>query len=71
MSQKKTYYISADIEGITDVTSWEETIRGGNGYDASCIQMSKEVAAACQAIIDDGSEVVVRDGHDNRCFYCS
>jgi len=65
MSQKKTYYISADIEGITDVTSWEETIRGGNGYDASCIQMSKEVAAACQAIIDDGSEVVVRDGHDS------
>lgn len=59
----KKYYISADIEGITDVTSWEETKYQGKGYEEACRQMSLEVAAACEAILEAGHEVVVRDAH--------
>ncbi len=58
-------FISADIEGITGVTSWDETLPGERGYDAACEQMNKEVSAACQAALDLGYEVVVKDGHDS------
>lgn len=61
----KKYFISADIEGVTDVTSWEETEYGGKGYEEACNQMSLEVAAACEAILEAGHEVVVRDGHSS------
>lgn len=61
--EKKKYFISADIEGVTDVTSWEECHQGGAGYAEACRQMSLEVAAACEAILEAGHEVVVRDGH--------
>ena len=57
-------FISADIEGITGVTSWDETLPGERGYDAACEQMNKEVAAACRAAMDLGYDVVVKDGHD-------
>ena len=46
MGDKKIYFISADIEGVTDVTAWCETEPGGEGYDAACEQMTREVAAA-------------------------
>lgn len=62
--KKKTYFISADIEGITDVTAWSETEVGGFGYDEARRQMNLEVAAACEAILEAGHEVVVRDGHE-------
>ena len=29
---EKTFFISADIEGITDVTFWSETEEGQEGY---------------------------------------
>ena len=60
---KRLYFISADIEGVTDVTSWSETEKGQDGYEAACLQMTKEVAAACEAILEAGHEAVVRDGH--------
>ena len=60
---KKKYFISADIEGCTDVTAWHECDAGGAGYGDACRQMSLEVAAACEAILEAGYEVVVRDGH--------
>ena len=43
---KKTYFISADLEGVTDVTAWCETEKGKDGYEAASTQMTKEVAAA-------------------------
>ena len=46
---KKRYFISVDIEGITDVTFWSETEAGRAGYDEACGQMSRETAAACRA----------------------
>ena len=61
--EKKLYFLSADIEGVTDVTHWDEAEKGKNGYDESARQMTAEVAAACQAILDTGNDVIVRDGH--------
>lgn len=58
-------FISADIEGVTGVTSWCETRYGGQGYEAACKQMGLEVKAACEAAIELGYEVVVKDGHED------
>jgi len=57
-------FISADIEGITGVTDWDETEL--KGYSAAaCAQMTAEVAAACEGAIQAGaSEVWVKDSHD-------
>ena len=58
-------FISADIEGVTGVTSWCETESGGQGYEAAARQMTLEVSAACEAAIEMGFDVVVKDGHGN------
>ncbi|MCI9067098.1 MAG: M55 family metallopeptidase [Lachnospiraceae bacterium] len=63
--ESKTYFISADLEGVTDVTAWCETEKGGDGYEAARMQMSREVAAACEAVLAAGHQVVVRDGHES------
>lgn len=56
-------FISADIEGITGVTSWEETQYNGHGYEQACAQMTRETSAACIAAQSLGYHVVVKDGH--------
>lgn len=58
-------FISADIEGITGVTTWASTRYGGKDYDAACRQMSLEVAAACRGALSAGCQVVVKDGHED------
>ena len=58
-------FISADIEGVSGITSWEATRYGGKGYDAACRQMSLETAAACRAALSCGYDVVVKDGHED------
>jgi len=63
--EKKLFFISADIEGVTDVTNWLETEKGQEDYREAREQMTAEVAAACQAILDTGNDVIVRDGHDS------
>jgi D-amino peptidase len=44
-------YISADIEGITSVTSWDETEHGKPGHKPVREQMTAEVAAACEGAL--------------------
>ena len=58
-------FISADIEGVSGITSWEATRYGGKGYEAACRQMSLETAAACRAALSCGYDVVVKDGHED------
>ncbi len=59
-------YISADIEGVAGIAAWEETIKGGNGYESYALQLTKEVEAACRGAIEAGAqEVFVRDAHDS------
>ena len=58
-------YISADIEGITGVSHWDETIKERPGYLESARQMSAEVKAACEAANDAGAtEIWVKDAHE-------
>ncbi len=62
----KKVFISADIEGVTDVVSWGETVPDGHMYAEAARQMSLEVAAACRGAFAAGAEeIIVRDGHDN------
>ena len=41
-------YISADIEGTTGITLWDETENGHSRYAYFADQMTREVAAACR-----------------------
>ena len=57
-------YISADIEGITGVTHWDEAERQNPDYKEFKEQMTAEVAAACEGSLQAGaSEIWVKDAH--------
>ena len=57
-------FISADIEGVTNVTHWDECKLYHEAHAASKKQMTREVAAACRGAISAGAtEIVVKDGH--------
>ncbi len=59
-------YISVDIEGITGVTDWNETILGHIDHAWAADQMTKETIAACQGAIEMGAkEIIVKDAHDS------
>ncbi len=59
-------YISADIEGITGVTHWNETGREHADYPEFQQQMTREVAAACLGCLDAGAEeITIKDAHDS------
>ncbi len=58
-------YVSADIEGITGVTHWDETEIGKPGYEACRVQLAAEVRAACEGAAKAGAtEILVKDAHD-------
>lgn len=58
-------YISADIEGITGVTHWDETELGKGVYAQAQEQMIAEVVAACEGAMEAGAtEIWVKDAHD-------
>ena len=57
-------YISADMEGVTGATNWEEVDHNKSAYIQFQKQMSLEVAAACEGAIAAGAkEVLVKDAH--------
>jgi D-amino peptidase len=59
-------YISADIEGITGVTHWDETDLHHGDSHAAREQMTAEVAAACEgALLVGATEIWVKDSHDS------
>ena len=59
-------YISADLEGITGVSKWEETHKGDLQYDLYKEQMTREVVAACEGAIEAGAEyIMVKDAHED------
>ncbi len=58
-------YISADIEGVTGVTHWDETDLHKEESKAARDQMTAEVVAACEGALSAGAkEVWVKDSHD-------
>lgn len=57
-------YISADMEGITGVTHWDEVDHDKPVYGRFQKQMSLEVAAACEGARAAGAkEIWVKDAH--------
>lgn len=59
-------YISADIEGITGVTSWSETEKGSSDHSIFARQMGNEVRAACNGALNAGAkEILIKDAHDS------
>ncbi len=58
-------YISADMEGITGITHWNETDKLKSDYGYFVEQMTREVAAACEGAIKGGAtEIWVKDAHE-------
>ena len=61
-------YISADIEGTTGITLWDETENGHPRYAYFADQMTREVAAACRGAMAAGcDDILVKDAHDSAC----
>lgn len=59
-------FISADIEGVTGCTDWDETEKGKDLYDCFANQMTLEVKAACDGINEvSDAEITVKDAHDS------
>jgi len=59
-------FISADLEGITTTTLPDDTKRGKPDYPVHAIQMTAEVAAACEGAVKAGAtEIYVKDAHDD------
>jgi D-amino peptidase len=57
-------YISADIEGITGTTHWDEANKTHADFGEFQEQMTAEVAAACEGALAAGaSEIWVKDAH--------
>lgn len=66
------FFISSDIEGVAGITHRNETGYVDHEYSPFAKQMSLETAAACEAILENGThEIIVRDAHGsarNMCF---
>jgi len=57
-------YISADIEGVAGITSWDEARKDSNSYQEFQEQFSVEVGAACEGALAAGAtEIIVKDAH--------
>jgi len=57
-------YISADIEGTTGTTHWDETDKKSGEYKEFREQMTAEVIAACEGALKAGArEIWVKDAH--------
>ena len=61
-------FISADIEGTTGITLWDETEHSHARYGYFADQMTREVAAACKGAMAAGcDDILVKDAHDTAC----
>ena len=61
-------FISADIEGTTGITLWDETENGHSRYPYFAEQMTKEVKAACEGAMTAGADdILIKDAHDSAC----
>ena len=58
-------FISADIEGVNNILSWDETGVNSGEYNYFRKQMTDEVKHACMGAKEAGaSEILIKDAHD-------
>lgn len=59
-------FISADIEGVNNIVTWDETSINSSEYQYFRKQMTEEVRRACIAAKEAGAtEIFVKDAHDS------
>lgn len=59
-------FISADIEGVNNILTWDETELNNSEYNYFRKQMTEEVKRACIGAKKAGAnEIVVKDAHDS------
>ena len=59
-------FISADIEGVNNILTWDETTLGSAEYDTFRKQMTEEVRRACMGAKKAGvKEIFIKDAHDS------
>lgn len=59
-------FLSADIEGTTGITHWDETTKSKQDYEYFAQQMTREVEAACRGALKAGAEEIwVKDAHES------
>lgn len=59
-------FISADIEGVSDICDWKETAKGEEDYNDFKLQLTREVNSACKGALNAGvSNIVIKDAHDS------
>ncbi|THB77384.1 MAG: amino acid amidase [Desulfobacteraceae bacterium] len=57
-------FISADIEGVTGTTVWDEATKTHPDYPEFQAQMTREVSAACLGALEAGADrILVKDAH--------
>jgi D-amino peptidase len=57
-------YISADIEGVADITHWDEADKSKSDFKRHADQMALEVGAACEGSLNAGAdEIWIKDAH--------
>lgn len=56
-------FIAADLEGCAGITTWEEIYPSNPEYVKAAEEMTREVIAASEALVEEGVEVVVKDSH--------
>ncbi|MEM7491977.1 MAG: M55 family metallopeptidase [Pseudomonadota bacterium] len=60
-------FISADLEGIAGVVSWDQTLRDGLGYKQACEWMTDEVILLSEVAKEfDATRIMVADSHLTR-----
>ena len=52
-------FIAADLEGCAGITTWEEIYPSNPEYVKAAEEMTREVIAASEALVEEGVEVVV------------
>ncbi|MBT4290427.1 MAG: amino acid amidase [Deltaproteobacteria bacterium] len=59
-------YISADIEGVTGTTVWDEADKTHSDYSIFSKQMTNELIAACEGAFEAGAnEIWIKDAHSS------
>lgn len=61
----KKIFISSDIEGIADISTWDEADRNHSDYTIFRDIMVEEVKSICGVLEENCQEIVVRDAHDS------
>jgi len=60
-------FISADIEGVNNILTWDETTLNNSEYNYFRKQMTDEVKKACIGIkrADPDAQIIIKDAHDS------